>query len=150
MRYICVNCSYTFDESMWDREEWIDVATKIENIQRCPNCEEYDSFQWLKEEVNYAHDYKSLEILEIEHIPQIKAIDDSTIEVFIWASEHPMWEEHRISSISLFDEYWELICEEFLLPESDPSVEFDVSDLDEYEVVARCNIHWSWWTKVMK
>jgi hypothetical protein len=35
--------------------------------------------------VNYADDYENLKLLEIEHIPQIKIIDDdhNKIEVFI-------------------------------------------------------------------
>ena len=150
MRYVCVKCNYTFDESLWDKEEGIAIATKMEDVEKCPNCEEYDSFQWIKEEINYAEDYDNLKFLEIEHIPQIKPIDEDTIVVFILSSEHPMWEDHRITSISLYDEYWDLVTEEFLFPESDPSIEFDVSGFDEYEIVARCSIHWSWWTKIKK
>jgi desulfoferrodoxin (superoxide reductase-like protein)/rubredoxin len=176
MRYICVKCNYVFDESLWDREEGLEAGMKIGDIGRCPNCEEYDSFQWIKEEINYAEDYENLKLLEIEHIPQIKEITSpqpspqgegeeqgtplsckergwgwgctQKIEVFIWASQHPMWEDHRITSICLYDEYGDLVIEEFLLPDDDPSIEFDVSDLDEYEVVAKCSIHWYWWRKI--
>ena len=152
MRYVCVKCNYIFDESVCDREEEIKIGTKIEDIEKCPSCEEYDTFQGIKEEVNYADDYENLKLLEIEHIPQIKIIDDdhNKIEVFIWASEHPMWDDHRITSICLYDEYSDLVIEEFLFPESDPSIELDVSDLDEYEVVSKCSIHWSWWRKIKK
>jgi hypothetical protein len=34
-----------------------------------------------------------------------------------------------------------LILEEFLYEDSDPVVEFDVSDLDEYEVRVKCSVH---------
>lgn len=151
MRYMCVTCNYIFDESQWDKEENIPAWTKIDDLYWCPVCWDFESFQWIQEEVNYAEDDHQLRLLEIEHIPQIQTIShDSSqriIEVTIWLSWHPMWEEHRITSILLYDEYWDLIMEEFLWSEREPKVQFDISDLGKYEIVARCSIHWLWGRK---
>jgi desulfoferrodoxin (superoxide reductase-like protein) len=44
----------------------------------------------------------------------------------------------------LYDEYDELVKEEFLLPESETKIIFNVSDLDDYMIVVRCSIHGLW------
>lgn len=149
MKYICTNCNYIFDEIFSNSEDSIE---KVTSETMCPSCEEFDTFQWIEEEVNYAKDIDNLELLEIEHIPQIEFLDNEweNIIVTAWLKEHPMWLENRIISISLFDEYWDLILEEFLYEDSDPVVEFDVSDLDEYEVRVKCSVHWVWGRRVEK
>jgi hypothetical protein len=38
----------------------------------CPHCEEIDSFQDFKEEVNYVADSENLDFLELEHIPHLE------------------------------------------------------------------------------
>jgi desulfoferrodoxin (superoxide reductase-like protein) len=67
--------------------------------------------------------------------------------VTIWNEIHPMWESHRITSISLYDEYEDLIEEKFMDYDEDPIVEFDFDDLGEYEIRCRCSLHWVWWKK---
>ena len=147
MKYICTNCNYIFDEYIDDKE---DTINKVDNDTKCPACEEYDTFQWIEEEVNYAKDIDNLKLHELEHIPQIELIDEKNniIKVFVGQAEHPMWIEHRLYSISLYDEYWDLILEEFLYKEASPEAEFDVSNLDEYEIRAKCSVHGVWGRKV--
>ena len=150
MKYLCTYCNYIFDESLWDIGEGIEIWTKIESMKNCPICLEPDAFQWVNEEVNYAEDDSNLKFLEIEHIPQINNLSNERITVSIGLNEHPMWEEHRISSISLYDEYSDLVSEEFLFADSEPKVEFDISDLDEYEIRAWCSVNWLWWKRFKK
>jgi len=149
MKYICTNCNYIFDEFI---DEADDVINKVDNDTMCPACEEYDTFQWIDEEVNYAQDIDNLELHELEHIPQIELIDkdNQIIKVFVWKMEHPMWIEHRLYSISLYDEYWDLVLEEFLAKEASPEAEFDISWLDDYEIRVKCSTHGVWGRKVEK
>ena len=53
-----------------------------------------------------------------------------------------MEKEHRILSIWLFDEYWDLVEEKFLWIDDDTVVVFDDYDLDEIEIRVRCSKHW--------
>lgn len=151
MRYMCTNCSYVFDESLWDQEEGIWQWTLIETLDICPVCQEYESFQWIKEEINLI-EWNDMYGLEKEHFPQIipkvNRHGEEEIEVIVWDPSHPMWEDHFISSVMLYDEYDELVKEEFLLPESETKIIFNVSDLDDYMIVVRCSIHGLWWVKI--
>jgi desulfoferrodoxin (superoxide reductase-like protein)/DNA-directed RNA polymerase subunit RPC12/RpoP len=140
MKYICTNCNYIFDEFLDNAD---DTIQKVNNDTQCPACNEYDVFQWIDEEVNYAKDINNLELHELEHIPQIESSkEEGIIKVFVWQLEHPMWPEHRLYSISLFDEYWDLVVEEFLPKDWIPEAEFDISDFDEYEIRSKCRVHW--------
>ncbi|USN59246.1 MAG: hypothetical protein H6767_04135 [Candidatus Peribacteria bacterium] len=58
-----------------------------------------------------------------------------------------MLDEHRISSISLYDEYGDMVEELFLQPEVVAEASFDVSDMDEFEIRVRCNLHGVWGKK---
>jgi len=49
--------------------------------------------------------------------------------------------EHRILSIWLFDEYWDLVEEKFLNVDDDSVVTFDNYDLDDIEIRVRCSKH---------
>lgn len=150
MKYICTNCNYIFDESL-DLIEDTKILNKVENYESCPVCDEPDTFIWVEEEVNYI--YKdSFWYLENEHIPEIEYVDDEkwVIKVTVWKQPHTMWKDHRIISISLLDEYWDLIIEEFLPEEGEPEAEFDINDIDEYEIRVRCSNHWMWWKKFIK
>jgi desulfoferrodoxin (superoxide reductase-like protein) len=142
MKYLCVNCNYVYDKSMWDSEENIEIWTELE---KCPVCEEYDSFQWIEEEINYIDD-DSLGALEIDHFPEVTIKNDKLI-VSVGNEIHPMWEWHRIASISLYDEYWDLIEEKYLELETEANAEFNFDDLDEFEIRVKCSIHWIWWKK---
>ncbi len=82
MKHICVYCNYIYDESMGDEQEDIPAGTKIENLEKCPSCDEQDSFQGIVEEVNYAQDENYLQFLERDHIPDLH-IEGNTLEVCI-------------------------------------------------------------------
>jgi desulfoferrodoxin (superoxide reductase-like protein) len=58
-----------------------------------------------------------------------------------------MWDSHRISAVSLYDEYGDLIETKFMDYDVDPVVEFDFDDLWEYEIRVQCSLHGVWWKK---
>lgn len=142
MKYFCTECSYAYDDALWDAEEEIKIW---QTVDKCPVCEEYDSFQWLEEEVNYIND-DNLWALEIDHFPEV-VISDWKIVVTVWNEIHPMWIEHRIAAVSLYDEYGDLIKTNYLELEVEANTEFDFDDLDEFEIRVKCSLHWVWWKK---
>ena len=150
MRYTCVNCNYVYDEAQWDVGEWIEKGTALDVMKdhfECPVCwDGADSFQEIIEEVLYAEDLDEMDTMELDHIPEIE-IDEGTAFVHVWKHEHVMWEDHYITSISLYDEYGDLVEEDFLVPWDGPIAEFDISDLDDFEIRCRCNQHGTWWYK---
>ena len=142
MKYFCTECSYSYDDAFWDIEEWLEIW---KTFDKCPWCEEYDTFQWVEEEVNYIWD-DNLEALEIDHFPEIE-IKQWKLKVIIANEIHPMWESHRIASVSLYDEYLELIQTNYLELNNEAITEFDFDDLDEFEIRVKCSLHWVWWKK---
>lgn len=151
MRYICTNCSYIYDESLWDLLEWYKPGTKLEDMNDyflCPVCwENADSFQEIKEEINYLKDEDFLSEEELLHYPVID-LKDGKIKVSVWKEEkHPNEDNHFITSIALYDEYWDLVEEKFLNSKDDWIAIFDDYDLDSFEIRIRCNLHgvWSLW-----
>ena len=142
MKYLCTNCNYIYDKSLWYEEENIEIWTELD---KCPICEEYDIFQWIEEEINYIID-DNLWVLEIDHFPEVQ-INNNKLIVTIWNEIHPMWEEHRIASVSLYDEYSDLIEEKYLEKQTEAIIEFDFDNLDEFEIRVQCSIHWIWWKK---
>jgi len=139
MKYACTSCWYVFDEVLWDEVEWVENWTKIDFLDCCPVCLENDSFFQIKEEVIYV-DENTIDKVEREHLIEIKH-DWKTIEVEVWNNSHPMEAEHRILSIWLFDEYWDLVEEKFLNVDDDSVVTFDNYDLDDIEIRVRCSKH---------
>ncbi len=142
MKYLCTNCNYIYDSAFWDREEEIEVW---EVLDQCPVCEEFDTFHGIDEEVNYIED-DIMDSVELEHFPEVSIEWDKLI-VVVWWEVHPMWEDHRIASVSLYDEYGDLIEEKYLEMENEAKVEFDFDDLDEYEIRVKCSLHWVWGKK---
>jgi desulfoferrodoxin (superoxide reductase-like protein) len=61
-----------------------------------------------------------------------------------------MVEWHYIYSISLFDEYWDLIEEKLLNIWEKPKAIFDVSYLDDFEIRTKCNLDWLWSSWLIK
>jgi len=143
MKYLCTSCSYVFDQAMWDKEENIKIWAELE---KCPVCEEYYSFQWIDEEVSYIDENNKLDSIEVDHFPEV-IIDWNTIEVTVWQDWHPMGTEHRITAICLLDEYWDLIETKYLEWEDEAKIEFSFDDLDEFEIRVRCSVHWIWGKK---
>lgn len=142
MKYLCTNCNYVFDNDLGDKEENINIW---EELDICPVCEEYDSFQWIEEEINYIND-DNLWALEIDHFPEVE-IKWEKLKVTVWNEIHPMWESHRIATVSLYDEYWDLIQTNYLELENEAVTEFDFDNLDEFEIRVKCSLHWIWGRK---
>ncbi len=152
MKYCCTNCNYVYDESMWDIDEEISPWTRFDDLGdyfACPVCSENtDSFYMIKEEINYIENVNTVDRLELEHYPIIN-IENQKLTVSVWKiTLHTMWEDHYISSISLLDEYGDLIEEKFLNNTDKLKVTFDFDDYEDFEVVIRCTYHWLWWIKV--
>lgn len=145
MKYLCTNCRYVIDEAFWDKAEAIDSGEKIEEGNMCPICEEYDCFHPIEEQVHYV-DETDLEITQ-DHFPAI-IIKSDAIRVVIGREPHPMGDNHRIGSVSLYDEYGDLIEEKFLEIDDEPVVEFFDHGLDEFEVRVKCSLHGVWGRKV--
>ncbi len=139
MKYLCVNCNYVYDESIWDEVDWIEAWTKIDQFEFCPVCNEYDSFHHINEEVTYI-DENTVDKIDLEHDIEVSR-DDFSIEVIIWNNSHPMWDDHRITWVWLYDEYSDLVDEKFLSVDSDSVVVFDDYDLDEFEIRVKCSLH---------
>lgn len=144
MKYFCTECSFSYDGDLWDRDEWIEAGKLLE---QCPWCEEYDTFQWVEEEVNYIIN-DNLEALEIDHIPEIE-IKQWKLIVTVANEMHPMWDSHRIASVSLYDEYGDLIMTNYLELDNEAVTEFDFDDLDEFEIRVKCSQHWVWGRRFM-
>lgn len=139
MKYLCTNCSYTFDEAFWDESEEIAPATKIEEIDICPACLEKDTFYQIKEEAIYIEDNTN-DIFEQEHFIELEH-KNRKLNVKIWDLDHPMEKDHRILSVMLFDEYGDLVYEKFLNIWDDLNLVFDDYDLDEVEIRVKCSKH---------
>lgn len=146
MRYLCTNCSYIYDESLWDIEDGYEPWVKLDDMQDyflCPACwERVWYFQEIKEEINYLDKEDNLSVEEELHYPII-LVEDNKIKVNVWIDEnHPSEDSHFISNILLLDEYLEVVEEKFLLPKDKWIAIFDDYDLDEYEIRVWCNRHW--------
>ncbi len=153
MKYICINCNYLYDESIWDESEWILIWTTIDSMSNnlsCPSCWWYiENFQQIKEEILYLDNKNAISNLESLHIPKIAFLWNNKIMVSVWNIKHPMEQEHFISSIMLFDEYSDLIEERFLTYNEKLKVNFNIEDIDEFEIRIRCNLHWLWSTWII-
>lgn len=151
MRYLCTECNYIYDESLGDSEEWIKSWTAFYSLWdyfTCPVCgETKDSFHEITEQINYIEDENSVDFMELDHFMEIYK-EEWLIEVKIWKEMHPSWEDHRITEISLYDEYGDLVETKFIEVWEEPEVQFDISDLDDYELRVRCSLHWVWWRKI--
>ncbi len=148
MIYICTHCSnYSYDESRWDKAEWLAAWTLFDDIDfdfTCPTCgASKDFFLSIKEEVLEANDKNNLSYLEKAHIPKIEIKWEECL-VEVGYDLHPMIEEHYVYSIWLYDEYWDLVEEKLLTFEDEPVANFNISDFDEFEIRSRCNNHWVW------
>ncbi|MCH2188229.1 rubredoxin [Candidatus Gracilibacteria bacterium] len=157
MHYFCTQCSYSYDEGKGDEQEGILPGTLIENIHTCPQCGEYESFQGVQEEVNYL-DYSSLPLgeeaitsLEAEHMIQWEDVGDDTILVKVGQPDfHATGEDHRITTLELYDEYGDRADVKFFASEEIPETEFDTSGMDKFEIRAKCSLHGTWGIKCEK
>lgn len=147
MIYSCTWCRYIFDESIWDEKEWIWQWTLFDELDYdwcCPICwEDKDNFIEIKEEILTVDDLENMSELEATHLPKI-TVDLDNVLVEVWYIEHSMVEWHFISSVWLYDEYWDKVYEDFLDIWKKPEIVFDISDLDSFEIRVKCNTHWLW------
>jgi rubredoxin len=139
MKYLCINCNYIYDEALGDETEWIEAGTKIENLGVCPVCSETDTFEHINEEIIYVEE-DTPDRMEQEHFIEAEK-KDWYITVCVWKNEHPMWKDHRIAWVGLYDEYGDLLDEVFLWEEDDLVMDFEDYDLDEFEVRVGCSKH---------
>ena len=143
MKYLCTHCNYIYDEILGEVEDWISPWTKLSSMQdifTCPSCyESIDNFQEIREQINSFDTDKNIIWIEYEHFPFIEKWEDWFIKIEV---KHPNEESHFLWNIWIYDEYWDIVYEEFFKPWEPASLEFDVSDLDEYEVRTGCSLHW--------
>jgi len=69
----------------------------------------------------------------------IEFLDDNTVKI---EANHPSEESHFLWNIWIYDEYGDLVYEEFFKPWEPAYLEYDISDLDEYEIRTQCSLHW--------
>jgi len=153
MKFLCTNCNYIYDEAVWDLKEEIEAGTLFEELNYdfcCPNCfEEKEGFMEIKEEILYVQNKNFMSPLEKTHIPKINILETKAI-VEIWEIEHIMVEWHFIYSISLYDEYGDLIEEKLLNIWEKPKIIFEIWDLDDFEIRVKCNVDWLWSSGIIK
>ena len=141
-----------YDEDKWEIWDDIQPWTKFENLWDsfvCPWCGELpEVFHEITEEINYLWEIP-FDVLEAEHYINTEIQDEDNIVITIWKwDSHPAWSEHRVSSIWIYDEYGDIVYEKFFLEDEDAILEFDISDLDDFEIRARCSIHGVWGVKI--
>lgn len=142
MKHLCTNCNYIYDEMIWEIWDWIEYWTKLDNIREnfvCPSCfETSENFQEINP-VIHSLDDDNLIWIEYEHIPNIEFLDDDLIKIEVI---HPDEESHFLWNIWIYDSFWDLVYEEFFKPWEPAYLEFDISDLDDFEVRTQCSLHW--------
>ena len=143
MKYLCTNCNYIYDEMIGEIGDWIEYGSKLENMQDtfiCPSCFEWvENFQEITPHIHSLNDEKNLLWIEVEHTPIIEFLDDNTVKIEV---NHPSEESHFLWNIWIYDEYGDLVYEEFFKPGEPAYLEYNISDLDEYEIRTTCSLHW--------
>ncbi len=153
MRFLCVNCSYIYDESLWEETDGIEPGTCVHEIGEdihCPGCDgSFEDFSPIEDEVIYVDNPEKLSYIEREHMPHIIYQDTEKVEVCIGEEDemHPSGEDHRITAIYLIDDEGHIVEEVFIMADEDPVAEFDISWLELFEIRASCSQHglWSSW-----
>lgn len=152
MKFACSQCMYTYDESIWESSLLIEWGTSFEELWEgfyCPGCSgDKEYFAPVAEEINYPLLYDDLTSLESEHFPIFIDSDDDWVKIQIWEKTHSSNDDHYVSSITLFDEYEDIIEEHILLPTEEAIIEFDVDRSEIYEIRVNCNTHGIWGRKI--
>lgn len=150
MRYLCVNCSYIYDEALWDETDGIEAGTCVDQVDddtHCPGCDgSFEDFSPIEDEIIYVENIDHMTHAEREHLPRITYKDSQRVEVCIWDEEelHPSGEDHRVTAMYLVDDEGHIIEELFIMLDEDPVAEFDVSGLESFEIRASCSQHGLW------
>jgi len=149
MKHLCVNCGYIYDEMIGEVEDWISQWSKLEDIREtfiCPSCfESSENFQEITPHIHSLDDEKDLLGIEAEHIPKVEFLEDWFIKIEV---NHPSEESHFLWNIWIYDEYGDLVYEEFFKPWNPAYLEFDISDLDNFEIRTSCSLHWIFSKKI--
>ena len=149
MKHLCTNCGYIYDEINGEVEDWIDYGTKLDDIREsfvCPSCfESSENFQEITPHIHSLDDKEDILGIELEHIPIIEKLDSWEIKIEV---NHPSEQSHFIWNIWIFDEYWDLVYEEFFKPWEPAYLEFNISDLDDFEIRVSCSLHWIFSKKI--
>jgi rubredoxin/desulfoferrodoxin (superoxide reductase-like protein) len=152
MKYHCTNCSYIYDETLWEPEQDIEAFTSWGNISEdfyCPICfSPKDDFISPKEELIYLKN-NNLTIVEAIHYPKI-FIERDTLYFEIWEEPHPIEEDHFVYKVSLYDYSGDMLEERDFKPWKKAIWEFDLSYLDEFEIRIYCNHDWDFSTGILE
>jgi rubredoxin len=143
MKHLCTNCNYIYDEMVWEIGDGVEYWTKLDDIREkfvCPSCYEgSENFQEITLHIHSLDDEDDILGIELEHLPIIEILENWEIKIEV---NHPDEENHFLWNIWIYDEYWDLIYEEFFKPWEPAYLEYDISDLDEYEIRTQCSLHW--------
>ena len=152
MKFACAGCMYAYDESIWEPAVGIDAGTHFDDLWDefyCPQCEGNKiHFSLLEQEINYPLDYEELTGLESEHFPIFIDKEEDWVKVQVGERIHESHEEHYVSSVTIYDEYEEMIEEKVLLSSEEAIVEFDVDHSEIYEIRVNCISHGLWARKI--
>ncbi len=152
MKFACSSCMYTYDESMGEPSLGLEAGTLFEELGEwffCPGCSgEKEYFTELEEEINYPLDYDDLTALESEHFPIIIDKEEDWVKIQVWEKAHDTNDDHFISSITIYDEYEDIIEEQILLPTEEAIVTFDVDFEEIWEIRINCSMHGIWARKI--
>lgn len=155
LKYHCTNCSYIYSPYLWDPEREIEPVTFFEDLDdfwNCPSCQSNkDDFVEIKENIQELTSLDNMIPQEENHTP-FYFVDSNRIYVKVWwENETFIWDEnHFIEYVWIFDENEDVVDTVFL-PEIDEDwfLEFELPDLDFFEVRASCNLHWVWkWVEI--
>lgn len=152
MKYHCTNCSYIYDEVLWEPEQEVEPFTAWWEIGEdfyCPVCfSPKDDFISPKEEYIYLKK-DNLTIVEAIHYPKY-FVEWDILKFEIWEEPHPIEEEHFVYKVWLYDDAWDLLEEKSFKPWQKAVWEFDLTYLDEFELRVFCNHDWVFSTWVIE
>lgn len=153
MKYFCTWCNYFYNEDSWDLEEGIDSFSRFDNLDEsfcCPFCwTSKEDFVNFKEEIIYIENPNFMNFLESSHYP-IMEIRWDKIFLEIWNIKHPFDDKHYIKKVCIYDDTWDLIEEKILWPNIEPTLEFNLDYIDDFEIRIFCNIDWVFSTGILK
>lgn len=151
MKYFCSNCSYFYDEIIWDVDLWIEPGISFDSLPNdffCPFCDTHkDDFVLLESEIYYISDIYNMTNLEKIHMPEYEISWD----ILKYNLEHDVKPDHFISKIELYDDSWDLVDTHFFWKDSyEISWVFDLDYVDWFEFRVYCVKEWIFSSWVLK
>lgn len=143
MKYFCSNCSYFYDELLWDVDLWIEPGSSFDSLPNdffCPFCGTHkDDFVLLQDEIYYISNTNFMTELEKIHFPEY-SISWNTLKYII---NHDINKDHFISKVELYDDSQGLIDVHFFWKDSkEISWSFDIEYVDWFEFRIYCIKEW--------